>query len=149
MRLQGKVAIITAAGTGSGRAGARLFAHEGATVVVGDISPKVGEETVQMIQDEGGKATFVQMDAGKVEDMRRLIDSTLNAHGKIDILWNHAGIPGPGLIEETEEQDFDRLLDVNLKGGFFATKFVIPHMKQAKQDELVKSQDAEMGPKDL
>jgi NAD(P)-dependent dehydrogenase (short-subunit alcohol dehydrogenase family) len=137
MRLKDKVAIITAAGTGSGRAGARLFAKEGATVVVGDIAPKVGEETVQMIQDDGGKATFVRMDAGKVEDMRRLIDGTIKKYGKIDILWNHAGIPGPGIIEETEETAFDQLLHVNLKGGFFAAKFVIPHMKKANYGSII------------
>lgn len=137
MRLKGKVAIITAAGSGAGRAGALIFAREGAKVVVGDISSQGGQDTVSMVKKAGGEAIFVQMDAGKVEDMRRLVDSTVGAYGKINVLWNHAGIPGPGLIEDTEEADFDKCLAVNIKGGFFATKFVIPHMKKAGDGSII------------
>lgn len=137
MRLKDKVAIITAAGSGSGRAGALIFAREGAKVVVGDISSQAGKDTVNMVKKAGGEAIFVQMDAGKVGDMRRLIDSTVEAYGKINVLWNHAGIPGPGLIEETEEADFDKSMAVNIKGGFFATKFVIPHMKKAGGGSII------------
>jgi NAD(P)-dependent dehydrogenase (short-subunit alcohol dehydrogenase family) len=137
MRLKDKVAIITAAGSGSGRAGALIFAREGAKVVGGDISSTAGQETVDMVKKAGGEATFVQVDVGKVEDMRRLIDTTVKAYGKINILWNHAGIPGPGLIEDTEEDAFDKAIRVNIKGGFFATKFVIPHMKKAGSGSII------------
>lgn len=131
MRLKNKVAIITAAGSGSGRMGSLLFAREGAKVIVGDINPQAGQETVSMVKKAGGEATFVQMDAAKVEDMRRLIDSAIKTYGKIDVLWNHAGIPGPGKLEDTEEADFDKSLAINLKGGFFAAKFAAPHMQKA------------------
>ena len=137
MRLKDKVAIITAAGSGSGRAGALIFAREGAKVVVADISAQPGQETVNMVKKAGGEAIFVQIDAGKVEDMQRLIDSAVKAYGKINILWNHAGIPGPGIIEDTGEADFDRAISVNIKGGFFATKFVIPHMKKAGGGSII------------
>lgn len=129
MRLEGKIAIITAAGSGAGRGGALIFSKEGARVVVGDINPEGGEETVKMIKGQGGEAIFVLIDAGKVDDMKRLINTTIDVYGRIDILWNHAGIPGPGILEETEEADFDRAMAVNIKGGFFATKFAVPHMK--------------------
>jgi NAD(P)-dependent dehydrogenase (short-subunit alcohol dehydrogenase family) len=137
MRLKDKVAIITAAGSGSGRAASLLFAREGAKVVVGDINPEAGQGTVNMVKKAGGEATFVYMDAGKVADMRKLIDSAVKAYGKINILWNHAGIPGPGKLEDTEEADFDKMLAINLKGGFFATKFAAPHMQKAGGGSII------------
>ena len=137
MRLKDKVGIITAAGSGCGRDGAVIFAREGAKVVVADIDSKAGQETVKTIKDAGGDATFVQIDAGKVEDMRKLIDTTVQLYRRLDILWNHAGIPGPGILEETEEADFDRLLEVNYKGGFFATKFAVPHLKKAGGGSII------------
>jgi len=137
MRLKDKVAIITAAGSGSGRAGALLFAREGAKVVVSDIASKGGQETVKGIKENGGEAIFVQTDVGKVDDLRRLIHATMDAYHTIDILWNHAGIPGPGPIEETEEADFDTTMDVNSKGAFFATKFAIPHMKKSGKGSII------------
>ena len=79
MRLKDKVAIITAAGSGSGRAGAVLFAREGARVVVGDIDPKGGQETVKLVKEAGGEAIFVPVDCGKVADMRKLIDTTMQS----------------------------------------------------------------------
>jgi len=137
MRLKDKVAIITGAGSGSGRAGSIVFAREGARVVVGDIAVQAGEETVKMIKEAGGEAIFVQIDAGKVEDMRRLINMTMDAYAKIDILWNHAGIPGPGPIEETDEIEFDKTMNVNSRGAFFATQFAIPFMKKARKGSII------------
>jgi NAD(P)-dependent dehydrogenase (short-subunit alcohol dehydrogenase family) len=137
MRLKDKVAIITAAGSGAGRAGALMFAREGAKVVVADISRKAGEETIKLIKDTGGDATFVEIDAGKVEDMRRLIDTTVNVYGRLNILWNHAGIPGPGLLETTEEAEFDRSIAVNCKSGFFGSKFAVPHLKKAGNGSII------------
>jgi NAD(P)-dependent dehydrogenase (short-subunit alcohol dehydrogenase family) len=128
MKLKNKVAIITAAGSGVGRAGALLFASEGARIVVGDISQKGGKETVSMIKNKGSEASFVQVDIGNVNDVRKMIDFAVDTYGKLDILWNHAGIPGPGSLEMTEEEEFDRTLNINIKGGFFASKFSIPHM---------------------
>jgi len=131
MRLKDKVAIVTAAGSGAGRAGAVIFAREGAKVIVGDIDPRGGAETVKSIRDAGGEASFVQTDVGKVEDVRKLVQTAVDIYGKLNILWNHAGIPGPGNLEVTGEAEFDRTMAINLKGGFFATKFAVPHMKEA------------------
>ena len=137
MRLKGKVAVITAAGSGTGRAAAVIFAREGAKVIVADIAPQAGEETVRLVKEGGGEATFVQMDAGKVADMRRLIDTTVEKYGTLNILWNHAGIPGPGTLEDTEEEAFDRAQAILTKGGFFATKFAVPHMKKAGGGSII------------
>jgi NAD(P)-dependent dehydrogenase (short-subunit alcohol dehydrogenase family) len=137
MRLNKKVAVITAGGSGSGRAGALIFSREGAKVVVGDIDAAAGKETVEMVRDQGGESIYIQMDAGKVEDNRRLIDAAVHDYGKVDILWNHAGIPGPGLLEETEEADFVRSWEVNCKGGFFAAKFAAPHMKKTGGGSII------------
>ncbi len=131
MRLKDKVAVITAAGSGSGRAGSILFAREGAKVVVGDIDPRGGEQTVKMAKEAGGEAFFVPVDCGKVADMRKLIDATMQKYGRLNILWNHAGIPGPGTLETTEEESFDRAMAINVKGCFFATKFAVPPIKQS------------------
>ena len=131
MRLKDRVAVITAAGSGTGRAAAVIFAREGARVVVADIAPQAGEETVRLVTDKGGEAIFVPIDAGKVADMKRLIDTAVEKYGTLNILWNHAGIPGPGTLEDTEEEAFDRAQAVLTKGGFFATKFAVPHMRRA------------------
>jgi NAD(P)-dependent dehydrogenase (short-subunit alcohol dehydrogenase family) len=131
MRLKDKVAIITAAGSGSGQAGALIFAREGAKVVVADINPEAGVNTVKMVKEKGGEATFVHVDVGQVAEVRKLIETTVHKYGQLNILWNHAGIPGPGKLEDTEEADFDKSLAVNVKGGFFATKYAAPHMKKA------------------
>jgi NAD(P)-dependent dehydrogenase (short-subunit alcohol dehydrogenase family) len=137
MRLKDKVAIITGAGSGTGRAGALIFAREGARVVAGDIDLKGGEETVRMVQNEGGVGSFIQVDCGQVDDMRRLVDQAVKKYGRLNILWNHAGIPGPGTLETTEEADFDRAMAVNIKGGFFATKFAVPYLKEAGGGSII------------
>jgi len=131
MRLKEKVAIITGAGSGAGRAGALLFAREGARVVVGDMDPKGGEETVRMVKKAGGEASLIQVDCSQVKDMRRLVDEAVKIYGRLNILWNHAGTPGPGSLESTEEVDFDKSMAVNIKGGFFATKFAAPYIKES------------------
>lgn len=137
MRLQGKVAVITAAGSGTGRAAAVIFAREGAKVIAADIVPQAGEETVRLVREGGGEATFVQIDAGKVADMRRLIDTAVGKYGTLNILWNHAGIPGPGTLEDTEEEAFDRAQTILTKGGFFAAKFAVPHLRKAGGGSII------------
>lgn len=136
-KLQDKVAIITAGGSGCGREGAILFAQEGAKVVVADIDAKGGEQTVNLIKDSGGEAIFVQADNGNVGDLKNMIDITVNTYNKLNILWNHAGIPGPGGLEETEEEGFDKVFAVNVKGPFFASKFAVPHMKKAGGGSII------------
>ncbi len=131
MKLKDKVAIISAAGSGSGRAGSLIFAQEGAKVIVADIDAAGGEETVNLVKKAGGKAVFVQVDCGKVADVKKMVETAVKTYGRLNILWNHAGIPGPGPLETTGEEEFDRAMAINVKGGFFATKFAVPVMKES------------------
>ncbi len=130
MKLEEKVALITGSGSGFGRAGAVLFAQEGAKLVVTDINDEGGQETVRLIRDAGGEATYVHVDAGVVADLERMVRVTVETYGKLDIFWHNAGIPGPGHIERTSEEDFDRALAVHLKGGFFGAKYAIPELRK-------------------
>jgi NAD(P)-dependent dehydrogenase (short-subunit alcohol dehydrogenase family) len=94
-RLDGKVALITGGGSGIGRATAMLFAGEGAKVVVADISPERGEETVRAIRESGGLATFVKTDVTREEDVRCAVQTAEDAYGQLNILFNNAGVAGP------------------------------------------------------
>jgi len=128
MRLAGKVAIITGAGAGIGRATALLFAKEGAKVVVADRDSERGAETVSIIREDGGEATFIQVDVSKAADAERMARATVETYGKLDILVNNAGIYTQGSVVEMTEEDWDRILDVNLKGVFLCSKYCIPEM---------------------
>jgi NAD(P)-dependent dehydrogenase (short-subunit alcohol dehydrogenase family) len=128
MRLAGKVAIITGAGAGIGRATALLFAKEGAKVVVADRDSERGAETISIIREDGGEATFIQADVSQAADAERMARATVETYGKLDILVNNAGIYTQGSVVEMMEEDWDRILDVNLKGVFLCSKYCIPEM---------------------
>lgn len=129
-RLDGKVSIVTASGSGMGEASAKLFAKEGAKVVVADVDPIKGQRVTEEIKHGGGDATFIEVDVSKVNDMERMVKTTVQTYGKLNILFNHAGIAGPYGIDDVTEEAWERCMMVNIKGGFFATKFAIPEMRK-------------------
>jgi len=128
MRLADKVAIITGAGVGIGRATALLFAKEGAKVVVVDCDSEAGTKTVRLIEENGGAAIFLQVDVSKAADVKRMVERTVERYGKLDILVNNAGIYTQGDVVEAAEEEWNRILDVNLKGVFLCSKYSIPEM---------------------
>lgn len=129
MRLKEKVAIITGAGSGLGRAAALLFAREGAKVVVAANREKDGVETVKSIIESGGEAIFVKVDVTTAADVEKAVKSAIEKYGKLDIMFNNAGTPGPGkLIADITEEEWNRVLSINLTGVFLGTKYAIPEM---------------------
>ena len=130
MKLKGKVAIITGAGSGIGRATAILFARRGGRVVVGDVSSENGNETVRMITDNGGEGMFVKVDVANGTEIENMVRRVVSRYKKIDILVNNAGIRGIGTALTTSEEQWNRVIEVNLKGVFLCSKMVIPEMRK-------------------
>lgn len=128
-RLDGKVAIVTGAASGFGRATAILFGTEGAKVVVCDYVAEGGEKTAKMIKGAGGEAIFVHADVSKTEDVKKMVKTAVDNYGRLDILFNNAGVGGQAvpLTEVTEEQ-WDRGININLKGVWLGMKYAIPEM---------------------
>ncbi len=132
MQLGGKVAVVTGAGRGIGRAIARRFAAEGATVIVAARTVADGEATVALIEQAGGEARFIPADVSQDAEVRNLVAETVRAHGRLDALVNNAGISGPGKpLEETSEVEWDRVIDTNLKGCYLGMRYAIPHLRAA------------------
>ena len=133
MRLQNKIAIITGAGSGIGRGIALAFVREGAKVVVADWSEEGGKETVKQVEKEKGEAIFVKTDVSKTADIEQMVKTCLDKFGQVDILVNNAGIHRAYNLHEMSEEDWDTVLNVNLKSIFLGSKRVIPEMlKQGK-----------------
>jgi NAD(P)-dependent dehydrogenase (short-subunit alcohol dehydrogenase family) len=131
-RLDGKVAVITGAAAGIGKASAGLFAREGATVVMADVKADLGEAAAAAIREAGGAAEFVTADVSKEDDVRALIDGTVARHGRIDVLYNNAGgaTPKDGKVTEMPLDEFWRTISVDLFGPFLGCRFAIPHMER-------------------
>lgn len=127
-KLEGKVAIITGGGSGIGRAISILFANEGAKVVITDLIKEKGEETMKLIKEKGGEAIFIQADVSKASDVQEVISAAMKKYGRIDILCNNAGIPSFGSVIEMSEEDWDKVINVNLKSVFLCSKYVAPEM---------------------
>jgi NAD(P)-dependent dehydrogenase (short-subunit alcohol dehydrogenase family) len=130
VRLAGKTALITGAGMGIGRATALLFAREGAKVVVADYDSVSGEKTAQLIEAEGGESLFARADVTQPADVEAMVQAANDAFGRIDILYNNAGIDLPQAtnVVATDVGDWDRILAVNLRGVFLCAKHVIPEL---------------------
>jgi NAD(P)-dependent dehydrogenase (short-subunit alcohol dehydrogenase family) len=130
MKLAGKVAIVTGAASGIGRASAIAFAREGAKVVVADQNVAGGNETVAAIQSADAVAHFAHVDVSKEFDIREMMEATVARWGTIDILFNNAGIIHVKPIEQTTEEEWDRVMSVNVRAAFLATKYVAPIMRR-------------------
>jgi len=130
--LKDKVAIVTGAASGIGRAVAQAYAREGAKVVVSDISVGGGEETVKMIKDAGGEAFFIAADTSKAEDNEQLVELTVEQYGGLHIACNNAGIGGPSApTGEYTIEGWDKVIAINLSGVFYGCRYQIPALLQA------------------
>jgi NAD(P)-dependent dehydrogenase (short-subunit alcohol dehydrogenase family) len=137
-RVDGKTAVVTGAGNGIGRAIAHALADAGADVVVSDVLVEDGERTVAEIAASGGRAVFVPADVSDAEQAENLIASAKRQFGRVDILANNAGIGGRQLrLHEIEPEDFDRVINVNLRGTFLCSKYAIPHFLDQGDGRIV------------
>lgn len=128
MRLRDKVAIVTGGTSGIGEATALLFAREGACVVVTGRNAERGKGVVKRIKHGGGEAIFVRADVSQAKDCRHAVDQTVKTFGRLDILFNNAGVFYPQTALECSEREWDEQIDVNLKGTFLMSKFALPAM---------------------
>ncbi len=133
MRLQDKVAIITGAGSGQGRAAALLFAREGAKVVLSDWNTESGEQTAAQVRTAGGEAIHIGADVSAAAAVQHLIEGALDSYGRIDVLYNNAGVGYSSSLSmrdilRTPEEDWDRVMAINLKSVFLTCKYGIPEM---------------------
>ena len=128
MRLQDKVTIITGAGGGMGRVAAQLFAAEGARVVVAEYGEAAGRETVELVQNAGGQATFVRADVSKENDAKAMIDHAMATYGRVDCLYNNAGVmpEADHSVTDTDVDTWDAVMAVNVRGVFLGCKYAIP-----------------------
>jgi len=151
-RLDGKVVIITGAGMGMGQAAALLFAKEGAKVAVVDWKAEAGEETVKTIKQAGGEAIFIKADVSKAADAKNMVKTTVDTYGKLDVIYNNAGILArAAFTENIAEEDWDRIMAVNLKGVWLGMKYAIPEMLKAGKGSIINtaSQCGDRGTRNL
>jgi NAD(P)-dependent dehydrogenase (short-subunit alcohol dehydrogenase family) len=139
MRLDGKVALITGAGSGMGRVAAQVFAREGARVVAADLDEEAGRETASLARDEGLDVRFVRSDVSREADCRAMVAFAEETFGRLDVLYNNAGIfpEADHSVVDTDEAVWDRVLAVNVKGVYLACKYGIPAMLKTGGGSIV------------
>ncbi len=137
MRLAGKVVLISGGARGMGAVEGKLFAKEGAKVVLADVLEREGQQTAEEINELGGEATFVRLDVTSEEEWARAVQTAESQFGKLDILINNAGIFRTASIEETTLDDWDSQMDINAKGVFLGTKAAVAAMKRAGGGSIV------------
>jgi NAD(P)-dependent dehydrogenase (short-subunit alcohol dehydrogenase family) len=136
-RLDGKVCLITGAGSGIGQASARLFAREGARVVVSDIDLDSARNTAQEITEAGGQAVAEQVDVTDQAQTADLAERVVRRLERVDVLFNNAGIGGVGDLLETEPDLFDRVMRVNVRGVYLMSRAVVPHMIRQRSGSII------------
>ena len=137
MKLENRVALITGGTSGIGEATALLFAAEGARVAITGRNEKRGNAVIDKIKASGGQSIFLKADVSVVEDGRRAVEETTHAFGAVDILFNNAGVFYPQTALECSEREWDEQIDVNLKGTFLMSKFVLPGMIERQRGVIV------------
>jgi len=135
--IEGKVVVITGASSGAGEATARLLAKEGAAVVLGARRLERLQETAREIETEGGKAVAIATDVTRRQDVQRLVDEGIRAYGRIDVMLNNAGLMPHSPLERLKVDDWDRMIDVNLKGVLYGIAAALPHMQQQKSGHFI------------
>ena len=136
-RLDGKVALISGGARGQGAVEGRMFAREGAAVVLGDIQDDDGKKVEAEIRGAGGQATYVHLNVTREADWRAAVTTAVQTYGKLSVLVNNAGILLRAKIEEMAEADWDRIMAINAKGVFLGTKCAIPAMRQAGGGSII------------
>jgi NAD(P)-dependent dehydrogenase (short-subunit alcohol dehydrogenase family) len=141
-RLKGKVAIVTGAGSilqgmGNGKATAILFAREGARVMLVDYKAEAAEETKHLIDEEGGESIVFQADVSKESDCKSMAEECIKAFGRIDILHNNVGIGSYGGPVELNTEDWDRVMNVNIKSMFLTCKYALPYMEKQGKGSII------------
>jgi meso-butanediol dehydrogenase/(S,S)-butanediol dehydrogenase/diacetyl reductase len=136
-KLDGRVAIVTAGGSGIGAATARRFAQESASVVVADLSGKRAEEVTTAIKASGGKAVCIKMDAADPEGVQATIKLALDTYGRLDVMFNNAGMAEATLLDETSLESWNRVLAVTLTSTFLGMKYCLPIMRQQGKGAIV------------
>lgn len=144
--LKERTALVTGAGSGIGRASAQRFAAEGSNVVVADIDEDAGRETVELIEDAGGDATFVEVDVSDYDSVEQMVDATVDTYGSLDFAHNNAGISiGFDRVTDVEEEQWDRLQDINLKGVWNCLKAELPVMEEEDNTSAIVNTASEAG----
>lgn len=136
-RLKGKVALVTGAASGIGRASALEFAREGAKVIVADVVVKDGRGTVELIRKEGGQSEFVKADVSKAAEVEAMVNKTVEIYGRLDCAHNNAGVVEEGATIDFTEESFDRTMNVNLKGVWLCMKYEIIQMLKQHSGAIV------------
>lgn len=139
MRLEGKVALVTGAGSGIGKLTAETFAREGARVVVADVVDEAGRATVEGIRAAGGEAEYVHCDVSVAEEVEAMVAFTVGHFGKLDVMMNNAGIfhARDGSVIDTDEETWDRTIAINLKGVFLGSKYAVRAMLDSGGGSLI------------
>ncbi|WP_339279051.1 glucose 1-dehydrogenase [Paenibacillus sp. FSL W8-1187] len=136
--LNEKIALVTGGGSGIGRATSLKMAGYGAKLVIVDFNEAGGQETVRLIQEQGGEAIFVQADVSKAEDVQRYVQAAVDAFGRIDVFFNNSGIVQKfNRLADIEESEFDRIMSVNVRGVFLGMKYVLKVMEQQGGGSIV------------